>query len=396
MPYKPQEYNLPASLKVARVSTVSFFVVSQLKRQIEDIIDMGVRVTIIASEDSLGADIRGATYQSIKIVREISVVSDLIAVCKLFRSFYKNQFDIVHSTTPKAGLVAAIAAYFARVPVRIHTYTGQVWVEKKGAVRVFSIWADRLIGLLSTCCYADSPSQVAFLIKNRIVSEKKIGCLGFGSLAGVDLKRFNGDNYSVSDRFDMRAKLNVPVDNKVLTFIGRCTKDKGVAELLKAFEKVVEMGYKLTLLIVGPVEDGVLEELTNLNESAKKMIRLVGRTSDPEHYLAITDIFLLPSYREGFGTVVIEAAAMGVPTIGTRIYGLQDAIIDNETGCLVTPKNVPELAEAISRLLADDAKRMDMGVSAACRARECFSSAYVSALLFSEYQRLSLKPGTRS
>ncbi len=382
-----------AQLKIARISTVAFFVETQLKQQIKTMVSEGMAVTVIASEADLKNSIQGVTYKPIRIPREISVFDDLLAVFKLTFFFRSNRFDIVHSTTPKAGLLTAIAGYIARVPVRIHTYTGQVWVEKKGLVRLLSIWGDRLIGLLNTQCYADSPSQVRFLLKNKILSKKRIDCLGFGSLAGVDLARFNSGNYSEADRRLLRTELSVPAESKVLTFIGRCTRDKGVAELLKAFEHVIQMGVNLTLLVVGPVEGDVLDEFNHLDKLTQKYLRLVGHSSVPERYLSITDLLVLPSYREGFGTVVIEAAAMGVPAIGTRIYGLQDAIVDNKTGCLVEPKNVQELAHAILSLVSDDKRRHDLGTAALDRVKQCFSDTYVNRLLFDEYQRLSLNAG---
>lgn len=380
-------------LKIARISTVAFFVETQLKQQIMAMVSEGMAVTVIASEAGLKSAIQGVAYKSIRIPREISVFDDLLAVFKLILFFRSNRFDIVHSTTPKAGLLTAIAGYIARVPVRIHTYTGQVWVEKKGLVRLLSIWSDWLIGLLNTQCYADSPSQVQFLLKNKILSKKRIACLGFGSLAGVDLARFNPGNYSEADRRLLRTELGVPAESKVLTFVGRCTRDKGVAELLKAFERVIQMGVNLTLLVVGPVESNALEEFHHLDKLAQKCLRLVGHTSVPERYLSITDLFVLPSYREGFGTVIIEAAAMGIPAIGTRIYGLQDAIVDNKTGCLVEPKNVQELAFAIFSLISDDKRRHDLGAAALARVQQCFSNTCVNRLLFDEYQRLSLNAG---
>lgn len=380
-------------LKIARISTVAFFVETQLKQQIAAMVSEGMAVTVIASEACLKSSIQGVAYKSIRIPREISVFDDLLAVFKLIRFFRSNRFDIVHSTTPKAGLLTAIAGYIARVPVRIHTYTGQVWVEKKGLVRLLSIWGDRLIGLLNTQCYADSPSQVEFLLKNKILSKKRIDCLGLGSLAGVDLARFNPGNYSEADRHLLRTELGVPAESKVLSFVGRCTRDKGIAELLKAFELVIQMGVNLTLLVVGPVEGDALEKFHHLDKFAQKRLRFVGHASVPERYLSITDLFVLPSYREGFGTVIIEAAAMGIPAIGTRIYGLQDAIVDNKTGCLVEPKNVQELAFAIFSLVSDDKRRNDLGAAALDRVKQCFSNTFVNRLLFDEYRRLSSNAG---
>lgn len=378
-----------AGLKVARVSTVAFFVETQLKQQIKDMMCAGMSVTVIASDKKLADPIVGARYESIKIARNINFYDDLRAIFKLSIFFWNKHFDIVHSTTPKAGLVTAIAGWIARVPIRIHTFTGQVWVEKTGLIGFFAQCADRIVGRLSTVCYADSHAQVQFLLENKIIPHHKIKCLGYGSLSGVDLKRFNPALYTDKERFTLFNELDVPVCNKILIFIGRCTRDKGVKELLEAFDRLVSENCNVNLLIAGPVEDDVLNAIGELKEGTKANLRIIGHTANPEKYLAISDLLVLPSYREGFGTVVIEAAAMGVPAIGTQIYGLKDAIVDNETGCLVPVKNVEKLHQALVQLLFDDEQRHEMSVAASIRVKNCFSSEYLSGLLISEYAKLA-------
>ncbi|MBE0471432.1 MAG: glycosyltransferase, partial [Methyloprofundus sp.] len=183
--------NLPdlSNIKIARVSTVAFFIDTQLHSQISMTVQSGAEVSVIASEPSLNRPIDGAEYFSIDIPREINPLKDLLALVKLWWLFRKQKFDIVHSTTPKAGLLCALAGKFAGVPIRIHSYTGQPWVTLSGLKRKVAKLGDWVIGCLTTACYADSDSQKAFLVSEKLVSVDKLSVIGKGSLAGVDVKR---------------------------------------------------------------------------------------------------------------------------------------------------------------------------------------------------------------
>ena len=373
-------------MKLARVATVPFFLYNHLRGQIEATIKAGNEVTLISGggkEVEWLKAIPGVKFHEIDIPRRISPLRDLRAVFQLYLFFRDQRFDIVHSTTPKAGMLCAIASFLARVPVRLHTFTGQAWMELQGMTRSVAKAGDRVTVALNTHCYADSPSQLEFMFSEGISLREKTTVLGSGSLSGVDLSRFDAEKFKDS-RQEIRKELEIPEDHRVITFIGRITRDKGIEELLSAFKKM----RKCTLLLVGPGETKGGEFSENAYETNDPDIRMMGYSPEPERYLAITDIFCLPSYREGFGNVVIEAAAMGVPTVGTDIIGLRDAVINGKTGLLVKPKDADALADALEVLLKDEAMRTRMGMAARQRALSEFSSKKVNQTVLSEYERL--------
>ena len=378
-------------VRIARVSTVPYFVVSQLKGQIEYLSRMGEKVVVVTSP---GPELKMITaenvsVETVEIPRSIQPLRDLMALFRLFRCFRRYHFAIVHSTTPKAGLLCAVAGVLSRVPVRLHTFTGQPWVNLTGPVRQFARWADWVIGRLSTGCYADSESQREFLVAEGVVPASKIGVIGKGSLAGVDLQRFDPARWSGGEKSALRRELGLSESGRTILFVGRITNDKGVGELLKAFEALLHQDYDLDLLLVGPL-DAELGGKAGLDvEALAKLSRVhhVGYTDCPERYMAISDFLCLPSYREGFCTVVIEAAAMGLPTLGTRIYGLSDAVEDDVTGLLVPPRNVEALAGAMRAMLDDQSRLARMGKAARARCIEYFDAAYVNSLLVAEYVR---------
>lgn len=380
---------LDRKLKVARVSTVPFFIVTQLSATIEALQDSGVAVTVISSDDDLGGELRdlvGSNFIPVKMVREINPIQDLLSLIMLVKVFRQGEFDIVHSTTPKAGLLCAIAGKIAGVKVRLHTYTGQPWVTMQGIKRQILKFCDRVIGALNTRCYTDSFSQQKFLVEQGVVKSEKISVLGHGSFAGVDLKRFDASRFPRSERVTLKAELQIEAGSKVVIFVGRITKEKGVSELVEAFERLIVEGLDLYLLLVGPFEpDGaaIIDSVSNI--SVKDRIKTVGFSNIPEKYMAVADMLCLPSYREGFGTVVIEAAAMGLPTVGTSIYGLSDAVVDRQTGFLVPVGDSASLANSIRSLITDDRLLMEMSKSARERAQTIFDSKLYSSLLIAEY-----------
>ncbi len=377
-------------MKIARTATVPFFLYNHLREQIAATAAAGHEVVLISSggeETEWLKQIPGIRFQEIDIPRKISLLRDLLALWRLFLFFRRERFDIVHSTTPKAGMLCSVAGFFTRTPIRLHTFTGQPWVEMRGVVRLVAKAGDWLTARFTTQCYADSFSQRDFIVAEGVCDEKKIRVPGSGSLAGVDLSRFNPEKWAATKEATL-TELNIPPGSKVVTFIGRLTRDKGLAELLAAFGSVLQSGQKCVLLLVGP-EDSGDSSLTNRSaDKSDQNIRYIGYSAQPERYLAVTDIFCLPSYREGFGNVIIEAAAMGVPSVGSDIVGLRDSIADGETGILVPPKNAVALAGAIMSLLADDRLKCSMGEKARSRAIALFDAGKVNAAVLEEYQRL--------
>ena len=362
-------------------------------QQVEYLIDIGMHVVIVSSDGPERKKMRltkGLKYKSIEIPRNINIFQDLAALIRLLHFFRQQNFDIIHSTTPKAGLLTAVAGYLAGVPIRLHTWTGQQWVTSGGFKRAVSRMADSLIGFLDTHCYADSQSQMKFLIDEEIIKKEKISVIGENSLTGVDLERFDPAKWTPEKKGDIRASLSISPTSAVIVFVGRITKDKGIFELITAFESLLNLGYDVVLLIVGPYdqERGGVATITGADVERNPRIRLVGYSEKPEQYLAVADIFCLPSYREGFGSVIIEAAAMGIPAVGTRIDGIVDAIVDGETGLLVPPKDETALMQALRLLLENAGLRAIMGRKARQRCIQHFNMESINQALAEEYMRL--------
>lgn len=376
--------------RIARISTVPFFVVTQLKRQIEDIAQAGADVTVITSA---GAELQNFAWNdhlrsvTIEIPRQFRPLQDALALVRLVHAFRRGRFDIVHSTTPKAGVLSMIAGRLAGVPIRLHTFTGQTWVTLKGPMYHVAQLADRLIGRFATHCYADSASQRAFLISGGILPAERIDVLGAGSLAGIDVARFDRGRFPEDARSELRDQLGIAPTTPLVLFVGRICEDKGVGELLDALRQVRERGIALELLLVGPF-DARRQSLSRESVLAQPGVHHVDFTAVPEQYMALADVLALPSYREGFGTVVIEAAAMGVPAVGSNIYGLSDAIVDGETGMLVPARDSAALGEALVAMLTNSERRHTMARAARQRSLEQFDSRAVSAVVLKEYQTL--------
>lgn len=379
-----------SGIRIARISTVPFFVVAQLKHQIAALGELGASVTVVASDAPEMAQMTGLSGVNcvpINIPRSISPWRDLLALIRLFLFFRRARIQIAHSTTPKAGLLTALSAFCAGVPVRLHTFTGQPWITMRGGKRWLARASDRLIGRLNTRCYADSASQRQFLIEQGIVDAQRLFVIGAGSLAGVDMRRFDRARFSNSDCVLLRQSLAIPPDAPVVLFVGRITADKGVRELLQAFKQLNIAGIRPHLVLVGrfDTDSGVAGAISPGDITSVAHTHIVGHSEQPEAYMALADILCLPSYREGFGTVVIEAAAMGVPTLGADIYGLSDAVVQGETGLLVPPRDVEKLGRALEKLLSDAALRTRLGAAAKHRAQALFNADTVCQQLADEY-----------
>ena len=314
----------------------------------------------------------------VPIARKMAPFADLAALIKLIGIFRRERFDLVHSVTPKAGLLAALAGVLAGVPVRMHTFTGQVWATRSGAARAFLKLLDRLTASLLTNALADSASQRDFLVAEGVVAADRIQVLGNGSVNGVDALRFRPD---AAARERIRAQASIPPGAVLFLYLGRLARDKGLLDLARAFAGVDEAW----LMMVGPDEDGIAGEVRAACGEAAGRLRIAGHTVEPEQFMAAADVFVLPSYREGFGSVVLEAAAAAVPAIGTRIYGITDAVVEGKTGFLVPVRDAESLAARMRQLAVDAPLREAMGRAARERVLRDFRPEDLTAAMQAYY-----------
>jgi lipopolysaccharide/colanic/teichoic acid biosynthesis glycosyltransferase len=317
----------------------------------------------------------GITIIDVPLQRKISFISDFKALGVLYKVFRLNRFDSIHSLTPKAGLLAMTAAFISGTPNRFHTFTGQVWVNYQGLSRALFKRIDWLIAQFATKVFADSPSQIEYLINQGICKATEISILGPGSISGVDLSRFKPNPRS---RESVRIEYGVDSSTCVFLFVGRLCTDKGVLDLIQAYTSVAKHHQSVALWIVGPDEEQIQHHASLMTDLLTKNIAWIGPTFSPEIYMAAADILILPSYREGFGSVIIEAAACGLPAIAYRIDGVIDALTDKKTGLLCSLGNIDELQNAMILLLVDKTYRMQLGEKAHQNTITTFSSYLVT------------------
>lgn len=326
-----------------------------------------------------------ARFVPVDIERKIALLKDSHALLVLLRLFNTKRFYVVHSVSPKAGLLAMVAACIARTPVRLHIFTGQVWATRRGFSRWFLKTLDKILASCATHLLADSPSQRQFLIDEGVVKPERITVLAQGSISGVDVQCFIPDAVA---RGEVRAELAIPDEAVVFLYLGRLNRDKGVLDLARAFARLAVDHSQAHLLIVGPDEGRLESLLLQACANCPDRLHRVGYTDTPQRYMAAADVFCLPSYREGFGTVIIEAAAVGLPAIGSRIYGVTDAIVEHETGLLFPPGEVDALVTAMIALTTDAPLRQRLGMQARARAIREFSSEVVVKAWLDFYARL--------
>lgn len=366
---------------VSSEMTLAAFLLDQIRR-----LSTRYRVGVVANAEERGLRSRlggEVDVYSVPIVRKVSPIRDAAALFELVRLFRRRRFDAIHSVSPKAGLLAMAAGALARIPIRTHTFTGQVWVTRQGAGRWFLKSADRLLAAFATHILVDSPSQREFLLREGVVTAVKSRVLAEGSISGVDLSRFRP---CASERRRVREQASVSDGEVLFLYLGRLTRDKGVLDLARAFSRLA--GEPVRLLFVGPDEEGLQEAILAACGGVAGKVGFVDYTDRPESYMAAADVFCLPSHREGFGTVVIEAGATGVPAIASRIYGVTDSVEDGTTGLLFSVGDVDALETCLRRLTTDRELRQSMGVAARQWVEDRFSQQRVTGAVMEYYASL--------
>ncbi|NYI50807.1 glycosyltransferase family 4 protein [Macellibacteroides fermentans] len=305
---------------------------------------------------------------SIPMERRISPFKDINSLLLLIRTFYKEKPYIVHSMTPKAGLLCMLASWVCRVPVRIHTFTGLVFPTAKGLSKKILMLTDWL-----TCACATHIIPEGEGVKNDLlnhgITRKNIKVLGYGNVRGIDLK-----HYDRSPEVMEKANTIRNPESFSFIFIGRIVKDKGINELIEAFSRLSKENDKIWLILVGPYEDGFnpISDKTRHEIEVNNRIITVGRQNDVRHWLASCDALVFPSYREGFPNVVIEAGALGLPSIVTDINGSREIIQEGINGVIIPPHDTDSLYFAMKRFT----KEPDFVATLSKKARQMVASRY--------------------
>ena len=292
-------------------------------------------------------------YYPVHMERGISI-SGIKAMLEIKNIFKREKFDLIQYSTPNASLYASLAGKMAKVPVRLYCQWCMVYVRFKGIKRKIFKLEEKMVCALSTAIEPDSRSNLDFSHKEGLYSLQKGSVIWNGSACGVNLSKFD---FSTKEKYrkTIRENLGIKDNAFVFGFVGRITRDKGINELYSAFKKIIEQEDNCYLLMVGPseVDETVDNRLVEWSKESKKVI-FTGFTNVVEQYLSAMDVYILPSYREGFGMGVVEAEAMGVPVIVTDIPGPIDAMKQEETGLIVKKADVNSLYNSMLIMMRND------------------------------------------
>ena len=290
---------------------------------------------------------------AVEMTRNISPIKDLQSAYRLFKFITKEKPFIVHTHTPKAGTLGMLAARLARVPNRIHTVAGLPLLEATGAKRHLLNLVEKITYANATLVLPNSFGLQKIIKDHKFTSDKKLKIIGRGSSNGIDTDYFDKSKIDINQRKNLIQKLGITDDDFIFIFVGRLVRDKGINELISAFNKICKNSKKIKLLLVGGVETDLdpLKAETLKEIDINKNIITIGWQDDVRPFFAIANALVFPSYREGFPNAVLQACAMELPCIVTDINGCNEIITNNKNGLIIQPKSEEELQKAMQYFL---------------------------------------------
>ena len=332
----------------------------------------------------------------INMSRKITPIKDFLSLYNLYKLIKKEKPIIVHSHTPKAGAVAMMAAKIANVPIRLHTVAGLPLMEAKGIKRKFLNFVEKITYACATKVYPNSKGLYDFIVEEELISSIKMKIIANGSSNGIDTSYFDSERISEEQRHELRTKLNIQKTDFVFVFVGRLVGDKGINELIDAFARI--KGSNVKLLLVGGLEsdlDPLKSETIHEIDNNKNIIS-VGFQKDVRPYFAISHCLVFPSYREGFPNVVLQAGAMGLPSIVSNINGCNEIIQEGINGSIIPSKDRESLYKVMHKIISDEAWRKQLAVNA----RDIIVSHYEQKLVWDalliEYNHLLIQKGIKN
>ncbi|MCE7069485.1 glycosyltransferase family 4 protein [Dyadobacter sp. CY327] len=353
-------------IKLLRITTETYSLRILLKGQLKFMLEQGVEVSMASTPDKHVGDLvlnQGAPFYPLNLSRELTPFKDLLALFETIRLIRKIKPQVVHTHSPKAGIIGMLAAYICRVPLRMHTVAGLPLMEVTGPKRKLLDFVESLTYKCAHWVLPNSQELKKFILDNDLSPDKsKVQVIGNGSSNGIDLEYFSVTPKLLAESNEFRKAHNIGHSDILLSFMGRLANYKGVNELVAAFSELQKRHENLKLVLIGAPEDlNPLEEHTKTEIANNKSIIAVGHQHDVRKFLAASDIFVFPSYREGFPQALLQASAMGIPCIATNINGCNEMIDDGNTGILIQPKSIHAIVNACEKLINNPQDSRKMG-----------------------------------
>lgn len=331
------------------------------------------------------------SFYRVKMTRRITPLRDLFSLLKLFLYFRKEKFDIVHTYTPKAGILGRIAAKMAGVPIIVHTSFGfYIGLQVSPWTRRLILFTEKIASYFCDLVFSQNKEDIELAVREKIINPGRIKL----STYGINITRFNPLNFSQDFIYKKKKELNIEEGKRIIGMVGRFVKEKGYLDLFKAFKIIKKKNPDVVLLLIAPLDkekNDALDYSILEDYGIEKEVVVLGREGEinniEEIYL-LMDIFVLPSFREGFPYSIMEASAMGRPVVATNIRGCREAVEDGATGILVPPQNPYKLAQALIYLLKNPEKAKQMGKNGRIKAVKEFDEKIDFERIKKEYQRL--------
>ncbi|WP_264511403.1 glycosyltransferase family 4 protein [Flavobacterium sp. N1719] len=380
-------------IRIVRVTTVPLSLDKLLNGQLNFVNNHFEVIAVSSDEEYLKkiGEKEKIKVKNIEMSRKITPFKDIISIFKMYKYFKEIRPEIVHTHTPKAGLVGMIAAKLSGVPIRMHTISGLPLVETKGLKKKLLILCETITYSCATNVYANS-FNILKLIKTLFPFSFKINVLGNGSTNGIDLKQFDPNHDTLKTKSEYRREFNIHDNDFVFLFVGRLVGDKGINELVKAFSKIDNSDNQFKLVLVGPYE----QDLNPLHASTLKIIQsnnniiTTGYQSDVRMFYKLSDVFIFPSYREGFPNVIMEAGAMKLPIIASDINGCNEIITSHVNGLLVPPKCDKSLLKAMLWISSNHLLYYHLKNNSRKVIAEKYDQKNLWEIIINEYKNLSI------
>jgi glycosyltransferase involved in cell wall biosynthesis len=379
--------------KLLRITTAPLSLRSLLSNQMRYMQDNGFDVLMVSSEGKEWRELvknEACSHRIIPMAREIAPFKDLRSLWKLYRLIRKERPDIVHSHTPKAGLLAMLAAKFAGVNIRIHTIAGLRFMTTKGFTRRLLISMEKLTGRAATHVWPNSHSLLKYIRQQKLVKDRKLEVIGQGSSNGVDLDRFSPAVLAPEKVQKVKQRLKYDPNCFYLLNMGRIVKDKGIDELMYAFQKLYTEDPQLRLVVLGHFEDNldpISDEARQVFKSHPGIIH-IDWSDEVEYFMHVCQLMVHASYREGFPNTLLQAGAMECPIVCSAIEGSVDIVAHEETGMLFQPGNAEDLLEKLRFALSNPDKMKAMAIRLREKVEKNFSQKYLHRCLKEKYLEL--------